>query len=224
MVWHLRKKRQGNCCRGASFATNTVWRPSPIPRGVHLIHCSVIIKIAKFVNNKITYTGPSSTIRTHSKIWTGKQFLINFLLKWSNIRRCFIVVAFNFALEQCFSTAWPQPGTGPSSYIKKNYRAAVSQRLRTTDFLDNQVRVILNGTHQLLVYVDDMNLLGDNLNTISWYTMLQTLRLRIRFPMRQLYFFNLPTPSSPTMTLGSTQPLTEMSTRKLLTAVTAAGA
>jgi hypothetical protein len=38
-------------------------------------------------------------------------------------------------------------------------------------------------------------------------------RSRIRFPMRSLDFFNLPNPSSRTMALGSTQPLTEMSTR-----------
>jgi hypothetical protein len=43
--------------------------------------------------------------------------------------------------------------------------------------------------------------------------MLQAGRARARVPMRSLDFFNLPNPSSRTMTLGSTQPLTEMSTR-----------
>jgi hypothetical protein len=32
---------------------------------------------------------------------------------------------------------------------------------------ENQVRLKLNGTHQLLAYADDVNLLGDNLNTIQ---------------------------------------------------------
>jgi hypothetical protein len=43
--------------------------------------------------------------------------------------------------------------------------------------------------------------------------MLQAGRLRVLFPMRSLVFFNLSNLSSRTMVLGSTQPVTEMSTR-----------
>jgi hypothetical protein len=44
--------------------------------------------------------------------------------------------------------------------------------------------------------------------------MLQAGRSRVRVPMRWI-FSNLPIPFSSTITLGSTQPLTEMSTRNL---------
>jgi hypothetical protein len=44
--------------------------------------------------------------------------------------------------------------------------------------------------------------------------MLQAGRSRDRVPMKW-FFFNLPNPFSSTMDLGSTQPLTEMSTRNL---------
>jgi hypothetical protein len=44
--------------------------------------------------------------------------------------------------------------------------------------------------------------------------MLQAGRSPVRI-LDEVIFFNLPTPSSRTMALGSTQPLTEMSTRKL---------
>jgi hypothetical protein len=45
--------------------------------------------------------------------------------------------------------------------------------------------------------------------------MLQAGRSRVRFQMRSLNFFRLPNPSIRTMGLGSTEPLTEMSTRNL---------
>jgi hypothetical protein len=44
--------------------------------------------------------------------------------------------------------------------------------------------------------------------------MLQAGRSRDRIP-DEVDFFNLPNPSSRTMALGSTQPLTEMSTRNI---------
>jgi hypothetical protein len=50
---------------------------------------------------------------------------------------------------------------------------------------------------------------------VGWGTMLQARRSRIWFPMRLLDFFNLPNSSSSSMALGSTHPLTEMSTRNI---------
>jgi hypothetical protein len=52
-------------------------------------------------------------------------------------------------------------------------------------------------------------------SVIGWGTMLQAGGTQDRVPMRWIYFFNLPNLSSRTMALGSTQPLIEMSTRKL---------
>jgi hypothetical protein len=52
---------------------------------------------------------------------------------------------------------------------------------------ENQVGLELNGTHQLLAYADDMNLLGDNRgvrNSVVSCTELQVGRWQVRVPMR----------------------------------------
>jgi hypothetical protein len=52
---------------------------------------------------------------------------------------------------------------------------------------------------------------------VGWGTMLQAGRSPVQAPDEVNFFFsNLPNPSSRTMALGSTQPLTKMSTRNLL--------
>jgi hypothetical protein len=38
--------------------------------------------------------------------------------------------------------------------------------------MKNQVETKLNETHQILVYADEVNLLGDNINTIQKYIQL----------------------------------------------------
>jgi hypothetical protein len=50
-------------------------------------------------------------------------------------------------------------------------------------------------------------------SVIGWGTMLQAGRTRVQVPMMCVFFFNWPNPSSLTMAQGSTQPLTETSTR-----------
>jgi hypothetical protein len=52
-------------------------------------------------------------------------------------------------------------------------------------------------------------------SVVDWVTMLQARRSQVWFPMLSLDFFDLPNPSSCTMVLGLTQPLTEISTRNL---------
>jgi hypothetical protein len=49
----------------------------------------------------------------------------------------------------------------------------------------------------------------------GWSAMLQAGRLRVRFQIKSLDFFSVPSPSSRTIALGFTQPLTEMSTRTI---------
>jgi hypothetical protein len=51
-------------------------------------------------------------------------------------------------------------------------------------------------------------------NVVGWVTMIQAGRLQDQVPIRWI-IFNLPDPSSCTMALGLTQPLTEMSTTNL---------
>jgi hypothetical protein len=50
-------------------------------------------------------------------------------------------------------------------------------------------------------------------SVVRWGALLQARRLRVRFPMRSMTFFNLHNSSIRTMALGLTQPVTEMSTR-----------
>jgi hypothetical protein len=59
-----------------------------------------------------------------------------------------------------------------------------------------------------LVAVHHSYIWGARRSVVGWGTMLQAGRSRFRF-------FNWPNPSTRTMTLGSTQPLAEMSTRNL---------
>jgi hypothetical protein len=57
---------------------------------------------------------------------------------------------------------------------------------------------------------------GSRGSVVGWGTMLQAGRSQVGFPVRSLDFsFSWPNPSSCTVALGSTQPLTEMNTRNL---------
>jgi hypothetical protein len=52
-------------------------------------------------------------------------------------------------------------------------------------------------------------------SVVGWGTMLQTRKVAGSIPDEVIEFFNWPNPSSRTMALGSTQPLTEMGTRNI---------
>jgi hypothetical protein len=72
--------------------------------------------------------------------------------------------------------------------------------------------------HELCTYFYFFTLLTGSMgargSVVDWGTILQVKRLPVRV-QDEVDFFNLPNPSSCTMALGSTQPLTEMSTRNL---------
>jgi hypothetical protein len=71
-----------------------------------------------------------------------------------------------------------------------------------------QIRMRMNIFVHVFIYL----WMNRRCSVVGWRTVLQAGRSRVRFPMR---IFNLPNPSIRTMALGSTQPLTEMSTRNL---------
>jgi hypothetical protein len=64
----------------------------------------------------------------------------------------------------------------------------------------------------MIIVMSSSNICG---NVVGWGTTLQAGRSRVRSQWGHWIFFNWPNPSSCTMALGSTQPLTEMSTRNL---------
>ena len=69
--------------------------------------------------------------------------------------------------------------------------------------------------HNMFIWILYMFRAGTRGGAVGWGTALQAGRSRVRFPMVSLDFFHWHNPSSRTMVLGSTQPLTEMSTRNV---------
>jgi hypothetical protein len=68
----------------------------------------------------------------------------------------------------------------------------------------------------MIILLNNIERLGARGSVVCWGTMLQAGSSRDRIPIMSLDFFNLPNPFSRTMALGSTQPLTDISTRNIL--------
>jgi hypothetical protein len=90
----------------------------------------------------------------------------------------------------------------PCAYTPNQYMAVAPYNLHRKPFLQNLTSLQFSG--------------GVRGSVVCWGNMPQAGRKRVQVPMRSLDFFNWPNPSSRTMSLWSTKPLTEMSTRNIL--------
>jgi hypothetical protein len=92
-------------------------------------------------------------------------------------------------------------------YLQRSYTFLL--HVKTNHFCYLYSRVC--GYSVLIKYLDTKGACG---SIVGWGTMLQARRSPVQVP-NEVDFFNLPNPSSRTMALVSTEPLTELSTRNL---------
>jgi hypothetical protein len=110
-----------------------------------------------------------------------------------------LVLLFSLPTEHNVSETWSVPS---DELVRRQlHRQVWCQSMDLVQFLKLCVLLLM--------------LRGSRGSVVGWGTMLQAGRSRVRVPMRWIFFFNLPIPSSHSMALGSTQPLTEMSTWNL---------
>jgi hypothetical protein len=113
------------------------------------------------------------------------------------------------ALGQCFSTAGPRPGTGPSSYKKRIYRAAVSH----VGWEPLHLRAYVNFLSGCLIFlVLHVQFVGSHDSLVGIATNLRA-RPRVRFPSGAGYFsllynVNIGSGAHPTYLMGTADTLT----------------
>jgi hypothetical protein len=91
--------------------------------------------------------------------------------------------------------------SGYKEKVKGGWRKLRNNKLRTWSFVMNIIRMTKE--------------IGTRNGVIGWGIMQQTWRYRVWFSMRSLKSFNWSNPSSRTVTLGLTQPLTGKGTTSL---------
>jgi hypothetical protein len=134
---------------------------------------------------------------------------------WCHSRGVFCCILCCIWKKQCFSFDWKIVVVWPDT----NSSVVVSRMLENLLYFSKNIlitkawKITSDPTCQSEEFCASSVPLGARGSAVGWGTMLQAGRLQVRFPMRSLNFFNLLYPPSRTMTLGLTQPLTEMSTR-----------
>jgi hypothetical protein len=101
-----------------------------------------------------------------------------------------------------------------SSFLSKNF-TLVTFGFWTFHRINVTLKDKIPKFHRYLIFTISQFTVSLLRHVVGLGTMLQAGTSRVRFPMRSLDFFTWPNPSNCTMTLRSTQPLTEMSTRNL---------